>query len=108
MPSHDYTFIGEGAHPRRHQQHQTLLRRILSLSVLGFFLVFLLARGIGWVVDGGRMNALELEMFASGKKEMPDFGQYVHSRTLRFDEDSLEGKSHFSPSRRRTEWCHSL
>ena len=36
------------------------------------------------------MNALELEAFASGKKEMPDFGQYVHSRTLRFDEARLE------------------
>lgn len=87
MPTHDYTFIGEGSHPR----HQFLLRRILSLSVVGFFLVFLLARGIGWVADGRRMNALELEAFASGKKEMPDFGQYVHSRTLRFDEARLQG-----------------
>ncbi|VDC04774.1 unnamed protein product [Peniophora sp. CBMAI 1063] len=84
MPPHDYTFIGSGPNPH----HQTLLRRILSLSVLGFFLVFLLARGIGWVADGGQLNALELEAYASGRKEMPDFGQYVHSRTLRFDEAS--------------------
>ncbi|KZV68290.1 Metallo-dependent phosphatase [Peniophora sp. CONT] len=85
MPAHDYTFIGEGANPR----HQTLLRRVLSLSVLGFFLVFLLARGISRVAEGD-VGALDLEAFSSGKKGMPDFGQYVHSRTLRFDESSAQ------------------
>ena len=90
MPSHDYTFIGEGANPR----HQSFLRRILSLSVVGFFLVFLLARGISKVADGSLgVVKMDLEAYASGKTKVPDFGQYVHSRTLRFD-DSLQGNFH--------------
>lgn len=84
MPAHDYTFIGEGANPR----HRTLLRHILSLSVLAFFLLFLLARGISSVAEGD-VGALDVEAFSSGKKDIPDFGQYVYTKTLRFDEAAL-------------------
>ncbi|KAI0322580.1 Metallo-dependent phosphatase-like protein [Amylostereum chailletii] len=71
----------------------TTLRRTVSFSVVIFFLIYVLSRGIGVEVSGHKI-ADSLGLSTSSKINFPDFSQYLHVRALSAKELSLASENH--------------